>query len=287
MNSRTTAVGRQFNRSAAGSYDASSHVQRGMAKRLAASVKQWMKDQALYEINILEIGCGTGALTEILANEWPCASITAIDIAPAMLQAAEQRIYLRATNDCNCGKGHSSRIRFLLGDVEQWAADAPASSFDLIISNACFQWLSDPGQTLKHLGQLLRTGGLLAFATFGTDTFHELHSSFHEAYRAIGMEPRRHGLSFCSAEQWEGLLREAGFSNIRCERLCCEVEYPSVRDFLQAVKAQGASTSEAPSSGLRVSRHLFDTMYRAYESKFKTPSGVRCTYDLLFIVSET
>ncbi len=283
MNNRKTAIGRQFSRSAAGSYDTNSHVQRGMAKRLAASLKQWMGDKDLNEINILEIGCGTGTLTEMLVNEWPCASITAIDIAPAMIQAAEERICLSTSNDFNCSKGHSSHVRFLLGDVEMWATDAPASSFDLIVSNACFQWLSDPRQTLEQLGRLLRAGGLLAFATFGTDTFHELHSSFYEAYHTIGMEPQRHGLSFQSADQWERFLSETGFSSISCEQFCCKEEYPSVRDFLLSVKAQGASTSEAAIPGHQVSRHLFENMYKAYESKFSTPSGVSATYDLLFI----
>lgn len=226
MINRKTAIKRQFNRSATGSYDTHAQVQGGMANRLTAYVKQRMVDRELDEINILEIGCGTGTLTEMLVHEWPNASITAIDMAPAMLQVAEKRICLSNTNDFDCSKESVSRVRFLLGDVEKWAADVPASSFDLIVSNACFQWLSDPRQTLEHLKRILRAEGVLAFATFGPDTFQELHSSFYEAYHTIGIEPQRHGLSFQSADQWGELLSEAGFIDILCEQRCCKEEYP-------------------------------------------------------------
>jgi malonyl-CoA O-methyltransferase len=285
MISRKTAIKRQFDRSAAGSYDTHAQVQRGMANRLTASLKQRMAGMDVNGINILEIGCGTGTLTEMLVNEWPNASITAIDIAPAMLQVAEERISLSSTNDWDT-KEHLSRVRFLLGDVEKWAADVPASSFDLIVSNACFQWFSHPSQTLEHLGRLLRVEGVLAFATFGPDTFHELHSSFDEAYRAVGMEPQRHGLSFHSADQWGELLSEAGFSDIRCEQHSRKEQHPSVRDFLLSVKAQGASTSEAVISARQVPRHLFTNMYKRYESKFSTPGGIIVTYDLQFILAQ-
>nr|WP_283094755.1 malonyl-ACP O-methyltransferase BioC [Paenibacillus sp. ATY16] len=274
MCERKTGIGRQFSRSANGSYDVHARVQRNMAKLLASSLKQWTKKGDKDELSILEIGCGTGKLTELLKREWPNASIIAIDMAPAMIKAAEERIGLGSTN---------SRIHFLLGDAELWAANAPASSFDLVISNACFQWFSDPKRTLEHLERLLRADGLLAFATFGPNTFHELHTSFDEAYQALGTEPQRHGLSFLSADQWREYLIEAGFSAIRQEPMAWSEKYPSVRDFLYSVKAQGASASEAAQYGRNVSRHLFSAMYKAYENRFSVPGGVKATYDVLFV----
>ncbi|MGM1022097.1 MAG: malonyl-ACP O-methyltransferase BioC [Bacillota bacterium] len=282
MISRKAAIGRQFNRSAAGLYDTHAHVQRIMADMLAKSLMKRTNAGDSDRLSILEIGCGTGTLTEILMNRWPHSSITALDIAPAMILAAEKRV-LSAANHVGSNGRPSSDIHFLLADVEMWAANAPASSFDLMVSSACFQWLSQPQQTLNYLHRLLRPGGILAFATFGPDTFRELHTAFEEVYRAEGMEPQRHGLSFQSANQWKDSLTKAGFSNIQYECMLLTEEYASPRDFLLSVKALGASTSEAVISRSLGSRRLFTNLYKEYEDKFSTLGGVAATYDIVFI----
>ncbi|WP_419874681.1 malonyl-ACP O-methyltransferase BioC [Candidatus Pristimantibacillus sp. PTI5] len=283
MNIRTAAIQRQFNRSSAGSYDAHALVQRNMANRLAESLQEGEFGVGKDWSDILEIGCGTGALTERLVNDWSAASITALDIAPAMIKAAEQRLLMNTPNQSGNSQVAPIRVSFLQADVETWAPDAPRASFDLIVSSACFQWLSDPKQTLGHLRRMLRAGGMLVFATFGPDTFHELHTSFDDAYLATGMQPQRHGLSFRPAEQWDSLLRETGFSNLRYEHSIQTEKYDSVRDFLFSVKAMGASASEAVSKSGLNSRRLFANMYKAYEEQFGLDGGIAASYELLFI----
>ncbi|KRE49652.1 malonyl-ACP O-methyltransferase BioC [Paenibacillus sp. Soil522] len=278
MSSRKNAIRRQFNRSAAGSYDRHAHVQRIMADNLAKKLLKAMDHGETTKLNIVEIGCGTGTLTEMLVNDWPGASITALDIAPAMIEVAEQRV--KASNECGSS---SSRVRFLLADVEKWASDASAESFDIIVANACFQWLSRPSETLGKLRRLLRAEGLLVFTTFGPDTFRELHEAFNAVYRASGIEPQRHGLSFQSSGEWQSLLQEAGFSTIQFENSIQTEKYATARDFLHSVKAVGASTSEAAVLRGLSTRQLFAGMYKEYENKFSIPGGVAATYDLLFI----
>ncbi|UVI33275.1 malonyl-ACP O-methyltransferase BioC [Paenibacillus spongiae] len=275
-------IQRQFNL-ATGSYDKHAHVQRMMAERLMRSLAEWIYDHRASELRILEIGCGTGALTEMMLNEWPVSSITAIDISTAMVKTAEQRVLSRTMGLSNNTVRQPDRLCFIAADIESWAADAPAASFDLIVSSACFQWLKTPGQTLVHLNQLLRADGKLAFTTFGPDTFCELHQAFHEVYIAQGMEPQRHGMSFQSADEWLSMLHEARFGAIRHERSIHNETYVSPRQFLHSVKAVGASTSEATvSNGLGL-RRLFADMYRVYEQKFSVTRGITATYDILLI----
>ncbi|MEK3715249.1 malonyl-ACP O-methyltransferase BioC [Paenibacillus sp. FSL R7-0333] len=284
MSSRISNIRRQFNRSA-NSYDAHAQVQRIMSDRLAGSFIGWKNKGNVAGLNILEIGCGTGTLTEILINEWPSASITALDIAPAMIKLAEQRVFSAEANII--GKITSDRLRLLHADVEMWAPEAPTASFDLIVSNACFQWLSNPRQTIGQLRRMLRPGGMLIFTTFGPDTFYEMHRAFNEVYRASGLEPQRHGLTFRSTDQWTNLMKESGFTNIQYERSIQTEKYASARDFLHSVKAMGASTSEAVTMGGLSSRRLFTNMYKEYEGKFSVQGGVAASYDLLLIQALT
>ncbi|MFF2015160.1 malonyl-ACP O-methyltransferase BioC [Paenibacillus sp. NPDC058177] len=282
MSSRISDIRRQFNRNA-NSYDTHAHVQRLMSDRLAKSFLGMKTKSNISGPNILEIGCGTGTLTEILVSEWPSANITALDIAPAMIKLAEQRVLSDEANFNGIRKKPSDRLRFLQADVEMWALDAKAASFDLIVSNACFQWLSNPRQTLGHLQRMLRPGGSLIFTTFGPDTFCEMHEAFNEAYRANGLEPQRHGLRFLSTGEWNSILKESGFSSIQLERSIQTEKYASARDFLHSVKSMGASTSEAVNVRGLSSRRLFANMYKEYEEKFSIEGGVTASYDLLLI----
>ena len=235
---------------------------------------------AVSQPNILEIGCGTGCLTEQLITHFPTSTMTAVDIAPAMIAAAEQRMQLINAHHQDAADQRKTRVHFLLADVEVWAATAAPSSFDVIVSNACFQWLRNPQDTLAGLRRLLRPGGVLAFTTFGSETFHELHEAFAAVYRANDMMPQRHGMSFPSRETWDRTLTASGFSPVAYEWLIHVEEHASVRDFLHAVKAVGASTSEASTSSGLGSRQLFTQMYKSYEQLFSTPGGVRATYEV-------
>lgn len=295
MNGRLRAIQRRFDRSGAdGSYDAHARVQRLMSDSLSTAIARLTHDLQPGPINILEIGCGTGALTEKLAELFPEAAITALDLAPAMLESAKQRLADKRLTAVvrNGTRTHASiragQMNWILSDIDSWLAEQSSEncSFDLIVSNACFQWLPHPAETLSKLARLLlRPGGSLAFTTFGPHTFHELHQSFADAYSSNNLPPQRHGLSFRSSEQWQLLLMEAGFTvdiaierNLHCER------HASVRDFLLSIKAVGASTSEAlPVHGIS-RRVLFTQMYRSYEARYRaSDNSIPATYDLMLL----
>lgn len=93
---------------------------------------------------VLEVGCGTGQLTERLAGHG--FRLTAIDIGPSMVAAARQRL---AGADVSF---HATSFEDLA------AADA---SFDLVISSAAFHWI-DPAVGFSKSARLLRPGGWLA-----------------------------------------------------------------------------------------------------------------------------
>jgi ubiquinone/menaquinone biosynthesis C-methylase UbiE len=93
---------------------------------------------------VLEIGCGTGQLTERLT--YAGIGLTAIDIAPSMVAAARRRLA-------------DAEAFFQVTSFED--LDAADASFDLVISGAAFHWI-DPEVAFTKSARLLRPGGWLA-----------------------------------------------------------------------------------------------------------------------------
>ncbi|GGF92464.1 malonyl-ACP O-methyltransferase BioC [Paenibacillus abyssi] len=268
-------VKQRFDRKAE-TYDAHAVVQQEMTAELLRPLQLARHAMtASGPVSVLEIGCGTGRLTERLLQLLPSAYVSAVDLSPSMLQLASRRL-----------NGDASRCTFIEADIEQWAAASADRRFDLIVSGACFQWLERPEQTLRQLLRVTRPGGRLLFSTFGPDTFQELHSAFLKAYLALGKQPQRHGLSFRSLQQWTDMLESAGWRVHVLRHKTAAQYFPAVRTFLQSVKSIGANASQAsPAQGLGM-RSLMAEMTACYERHYACAAGIPATYELIYVQAE-
>lgn len=93
---------------------------------------------------VVDLGCGTGEVTRLLAERFAGAEVRGLDHSPQMLERAG------AT---------ASRVRWQQVDIAAWEPEEPA---DLIFSNAALHWLSGHRQLFPRLLGLLRPGGCLA-----------------------------------------------------------------------------------------------------------------------------
>ncbi len=134
-------------------YNANAKVQKRMAEYLMRFV-----DNRHFE-TVLEIGCGTGMLTELAFKNLEFSKYIANDI-----------VY----NCKNYIQKISPQIEFVHSDIEDFLK-ADSTKYDLILSNAVFQWIEDFKEFVKLLMTKLNNDGILLFSTFGVRNFQEIN----------------------------------------------------------------------------------------------------------------
>jgi trans-aconitate 2-methyltransferase len=94
---------------------------------------------------VADLGCGPGNSTALLAARWPDAKIEGIDSSNAMIDAA---------------KASGVPANFAVADIATWSPSAP---YDVIFSNATYQWIADHHTLLPRLMGFVAKGGVFAF----------------------------------------------------------------------------------------------------------------------------
>ncbi len=94
--------------------------------------------------SVIDVGCGPGNSTEVLAARFPNATVRGFDSSPDMIAAARRRL---------------PQVEFAIADVEEWRDAGP---FDVILANAVLQWVPDHAALLPALVGKLAPGGALA-----------------------------------------------------------------------------------------------------------------------------
>jgi trans-aconitate 2-methyltransferase len=111
---------------------------------------------------VVDLGCGPGNATELLADRWPQAAVLGLDSSAEMIEAARRRT--RAAT----GPG-SGRLEFRRSDLREWQASG-AEPVDVIVTNATLQWVPGHLDLLPGLlGQVVQ-GGWFAMGVPGNFT---------------------------------------------------------------------------------------------------------------------
>jgi len=161
---------------------------------------------------VLEIGCGTGALTLPLAEAvGEHGRVVAVDISEPMLGAARQKV----------GERGLRNVTLLSGDAQVFAFEPGA--FDLATSRMGM-FFADPTAAFRNIKGGLKPGGRLVFACWAplAENRHWL-ISYDVALRHLGPPepPPAHEpgpLAFGDPDYIRGVLTTAGFAEIAVER---------------------------------------------------------------------
>jgi trans-aconitate 2-methyltransferase len=151
---------------------------------------------------VVDAGCGSGRVTELLLERLPRGRVIAVDGSPSMLEAAHARL------------AGSDRVTFLEQDLLR--LDLGDERADAILSTATFHWIHDHRVLFRRLHAVLRPGGRLVAQCGGRGN---LDRVLGEAAAVMAAEPIvahfadwRDPHRFADGPETELLLDEAGFA---------------------------------------------------------------------------
>ncbi len=234
-----------FDRSAR-TYDKCSFLQKELARLLANLMPLGVS-------SILELGCGTGHLTEQIMLRCSKVEYIAVDYSEQMIQMAKQKI--------------PENVDFVLADIDSQDFWDKIGKFDLIISNAALQWSKDIVKLIPNLYFHLNKQGWLIFSIFGPNTFKELSVVFDMQLPAQG---------FVELDNLK-LICQSYFDVVKFEVKLIRKEYNSLLDLLRMIK----------NTGTRGTRGFFLTPARLckYEKNYRCVFGkIQVTYEVAIVV---
>ena len=207
---------------------------------------------------ILDVGMGTGWMTNRLANLFPDAKVVGIDSAVGMIKQARKKYEnLKSVN---------ADARMLPFKNEQ---------FDVVISNLAYQWVPDLEKAFAEAYRLLRKDGTLCLTMFGNETLKELFASFETAKDEKIFVHRLAGRA-----KIEAALNSACFRDILIETETIKVHFPDMLALIKWLKDIGANI--LPKNGF-IGKELMLEAGDYYKNNFSDRLGIIATFEVVWI----
>jgi len=150
--------------------------------------------------HVLDLGCGAGDFTAIVAERVPDGEVVGLDAQPSMIREAETR----ARRNQSFVVAPAQHVRAAVGD---------RAPFDVVFSPAVLHWVPWPDHrtVLEQCRELLRSGGALRIDCGGGDNVREVIALLDDVAPQFGRAP---GVpwTFAGAGAYLDLLLAAGFS---------------------------------------------------------------------------
>ena len=246
---------------AATTYDAAAVLQQEIANRLV----ERMDFMSMKPISILDAGVGTGFVSQLIANKYPKAKITGIDLAFNMLKQAKSKRTFK--------QKWKKQFNYINAEVENLPlADA---SVELIISGLTLQWCQDLPKVFKEFKRVLAPGGLVMFSTFGPDTLKELRQSWAE------VDELAHVNAFTDLHDVGDALLQSGFADPVMDMEIMTVTYKDVKTVMRDLKQIGAHNVMQGRSHHITGKNKLQKMIKAYE-QFRIDGLLPATHEIVY-----
>ena len=251
MNNYKKRIRESFNRRA-DTYDNYAIIQ----KEVAGRIFDRLSGIKIQPKSILDLGCGTGFLTQKISALYPDAKIIPLDFSEEMLRICRSKV---------------NKANPICADIENIPINE--SCFDLIISSLTFHWATDLYSIFLKIHELLKNDGCFLFSSIGPDTLFELRGALSK------IDKQERVNRFIDMHHYGDALLKIGFSDPVVDNEKIIVEYRSFSDVLKSLKKIGANTVEKISKK-RLSKNDFKTAQDAYN--IDENSNYPVTYEVLY-----
>jgi SAM-dependent methyltransferase len=168
----------------------------------------------------LDVGCGTGALTEAVAKRCAPKRLVGIDPSEGFLDFARQRL---GAAGAEVRKAGAEDIPFL------------AAEFDRVVSGLVLNFVPDKPRAAAELARVARPGGEVALYVWDYAGRMELMRHFWDA--AIALDERVRELDegrrspICRPEPLRELFEEAGLAGVTTRAIDVPTVFPDFEDY--------------------------------------------------------
>ncbi len=233
-----SAIASHFGQAAA-LYHAKAQMQKDCAKHLLSYLPQPL---ILPPGKILEVGCGTGFITQELVQRFPDRPLEITDLSAEMLQFCQTHLQMH------------SIIEFRQMDGEVISSETP---YAMIVSGFTIQWFDDPIATLRNWRSHLQQGGILLISFPTYQSFPEWRQICAELDLPFTANP------LPDAERvWTALSQE--FSQCQAYEKNISLTFDSAFNFFENFKAIGAGFNQA---GKRLSLSQMRQLIQYWDSQ--------------------
>ena len=195
--------------------------------RWGARVVEWLDLRG--DERVLDAGCGTGRVTELLLDGWADVSVIALDASSEMLAEARRRL-----------ARFRDRVTFVHADL---AEPLPIDGrVDAVLSTATFHWVRDHDALFGNLATVMRPGAQLAAQSGAPGNV----ESVMDALRRLGTPS---DIVFPTPQETRERLERAGFVDVETWTHPDAAEFATdeeFRSFLETVVLREQIASTAP-----------------------------------------
>ncbi|WP_320159400.1 MULTISPECIES: malonyl-ACP O-methyltransferase BioC [unclassified Acinetobacter] len=202
--------------------------------------------------DILEIGCGSGNLTQQVAANFQVEQWHLNDLYPQVQPHFQSDL----------------PIQWMIGDIETLTLP---QHLDAIVSSSAVQWMTDLSVLLARCHAALKRQGWLCFSTFGPDNFTEIKQLTGQ------------GLQYWSIDDWRQQLEQLNFEIVELSQQYFYMQFETPKAVLKHIKATGVTGTSVQQQ--RWTKQSLTEFYHRYQ-QFQLENGLyTLTYHPVYCIA--